>query len=451
VSREEKDVRILVVDDSPAAIEVLQRNLSSRGYGVVTAVNAMEAIGILESSPFDLVITDFRMPGVNGRDLTRHVRENFRDVEVVMITGFGSIENAVSAMKAGAGEYLTKPFTEEELFAAVGRALERLALHQIARGRGPALPRAPHGMVGESEPMRKVFRLVEKAAGVSAAVLISGESGTGKEMVSRAIHYSGPRTSAPFVAVNCGAIPETLIESELFGYMKGAFTGADHSRAGYFQTAEGGTIFLDEIAETSPSMQVKLLRVIERGEIAMVGSPKPIQVDARVIAATNKDLASLAARGLFREDLFYRLNVIPIDLPPLRDRGDDLHLLLRQFTERYSREFGKGELRFSEQALSAFRKYNWPGNVRELENVVQRLVLMSEGDTIEAPDLPALMRFTPLGGPCLDRTLEEVEAAHIAGVLASAGGNKSRAAAILGIDRKTLSTRLKKLGISGEG
>jgi two-component system response regulator HydG len=444
VSRSEPSVHILVVDDAEETREILRRNLAARGYGVSVAASAMEAVRVLESATVDIVITDFRMPGVDGGELARHIRDNFLDVEVVMITGYGSIENAVSAMKTGVAEYLTKPFTDEELFAACDRTLQKLSLRKLARGRGPALPHAPRGILGESPTMREVFRLIEKAAKVSAPVLVTGESGTGKEMVARAIHYGGPRSSAPFVPVNCGAIPESLIESELFGYMKGAFTGAEQSRAGYFQTAEGGSLLLDEIGETSPSMQVKLLRAVQDGEIAMVGSARPLRVDVRIIAASNKDLAAMAARGQFREDLFYRLNVFPIQLPPLRERGEDLGLLLRYFAERYAAEYGRETPRFTEEAMAALRRYNWPGNVRELQNVVQRILLMSEGGPVEAPDLPELMRFSDLRRGGCERTLEEAEAEHISEVMAAVQGNKSRAAEILGIDRKTLAARLRK-------
>jgi two-component system response regulator HydG len=433
--------RILVVDDTPDTLEVLGRTLAGQGYTVLSAGSAAEALAILESNAVDLVVTDYRMPGIDGMELTRHVRENSRDTEVVMITGYGTIDNAVSAMKTGAAEYLAKPFTEEELTTAVRRALEKLAQRRIGHGRGPSVPRAPQGLIGKSEAMNAVFRLIDKAAPVSAPVIVSGESGTGKEMVARAVHYSGPRASAPFVTVNCGAIPESLIESELFGYVKGSFTGADQTRAGYFQTAERGTIFLDEVSETSPAMQVKLLRVMQDREIAMIGSRKAITVDVRIIAATNKDLAGLIRRGLFRDDLYYRLNVVTIALPPLRDRGDDLLLLARHFATRYAREYGQEEPRFSDPALDVLQRYNWPGNVRELENTIQRMVLLSESGVIEAADFPEPMRFTVTRGPRLDRTLAEVEREHIEAVLASVGGNRSRAAKILGIDRKTLASK----------
>ena len=444
MSARQKAEQILVVDDTPETLEVLGRTLGGLGYAVLTAASAAEALPILDSYAVDLVVTDFRMPGIDGLELTRHIRENHRDTEVVMITGYGSIHNAVSAMKSGVAEYLAKPFTEEELTGAVRQALEKLAARRLGQGRGPSVPFAPQGLIGQSESMHAVFRLIEKAAPVPAPVIVTGESGTGKEMVARAIHYSGPRASAPFVAVNCGAIPETLIESELFGFVKGSFTGADQSRAGYFQTAERGTIFLDEVSETCPALQVKLLRVVQEKEIAMIGSRKSITVDVRIIAATNKDLAELIRRGLFREDLYYRLNVITIAIPPLRERGNDLMLLARHFAMRYAREYGKEEPRFAERTLDALRRYNWPGNVRELENTIQRIVLLGEGGIIEAADLPEPMRFTLSAARQLDRTLAQVEDEHVAAVLESVGGNRSQASRILGIDRKTLAVRLAR-------
>jgi DNA-binding NtrC family response regulator len=294
--------------------------------------------------------------------------------------------------------------------------------------------------------MQKVFSAIAKAATTSATTLITGESGTGKELVARAIHYNSPRNSAPFVPVNCGAIPGELLESELFGHLKGAFTGATETRAGFFQTADGGTIFLDEISETSLSMQVKLLRVLQDKEVNMVGSPRPRKVDVRILASTNKDLPHLVEKGLFREDLFFRLNVITIDIPCLRERGKDIILLTQYFAAKFAEELGKAKLTFSENALSVLKNYHWPGNVRELENVVQRLVVMTEGDLIEVPDLPSLMRFSALQKTGFNRTLSEVETEYIRNVLTSVGGNKTRAAEILGIDRKTLREKLGKMG-----
>ena len=435
--------RILVVDDAPDTLEVLQRNLQAEGYQVFTAPGVAEAIRILEETPLDLVITDLKMPKVSGLDLVRHVRENFRDTEVMMITGYPSIGGAVDAVKTGAEDYLAKPFTDEELFSAVRRALEKLRVRRAAQAPTYRTPRAPHGLVGESETMKKVFDAIAKVAPTSATVLISGESGTGKELVARAIHYSSPRASAPFVPVSCGAIPEGLLESELFGYVKGAFTGATETRAGFFQTADGGTIFLDEISATSLSMQVKLLRVLQDKEVCLVGSSRPRKVDVRILAATNKDLLQLVKNDLFREDLYFRLNVITIDLPPLRERGDDILLLTRHFAGTFAKELGKPAPRFSDPALQVLRNYHWPGNVRELENIIQRLVVMTEGDLIDVPDLPSLMRFSAPRDTGLHRTLAEVEAEHIRNVLASVDGNRTRAAEILGIDRKTLREKLK--------
>ncbi len=439
-----KKEKILVVDDSPDTLELLQRNLGTKGYRVLTSPGAVEAIKILESTPVDLVITDLKMPEVDGLTLVRHIHENFKNMAVMMITGYPSIEGAVEAVKTGAEEYLTKPFTDEELFAAVRRVLEKLEMSKVAEKPLPAYPESRLGLIGESESMRKILVAIEKAASSLATVLITGESGTGKELVARAIHYRSNRASSPFVPINCGGIPESLLESELFGYVKGAFTGAIETRAGFFQTAEGGTIFLDEISETSLTMQVKLLRVLQDKEIFLVGARQPHKVDIRIIAATNKDLLSLVEKDEFREDLFYRLNVITIDIPPLREREEDILLLVKHFSSKFAKEFGKPLPRISEEALQVLKSYEWPGNVRELENIIQRLIIMTEGDTIGIPDLPSLMRYSALRGVSPNRPLAEVEAEHIRAVLASVGGNKTQAAKILGITRKTLRDKLKK-------
>jgi DNA-binding NtrC family response regulator len=435
--------RLLVVDDAFDTREVLQRNLSSQGFQVFTAGSVSEAVRVLESVSIDLVITDLKMPDVSGLDLVRHVRENLKDTEVMMITGYPSIEGAIMAVKSGAEDYLTKPFTQEELLSAVRLALDKLRVKRVARGGRELAPTPPFGLIGESEPMRRVFDSILKAAGATATILITGESGTGKELVARAIHYRSPRAASPFVPVNCGGIPQELLESELFGHLKGAFTGAIETRAGFFQTAEGGTIFLDEISEMPLPMQVKLLRVLQDREVRMVGSTRVKTIDVRILAATNKDLAGLVEKGAFREDLFYRINVITIALPPLRSRGDDVLLLTQHFVKKFSKEFGKPVPQISERALEVLKNYPWPGNARELENIIQRLVVMTDGDIIDVPDLPPLMRFSALREVGLKRTLAEVEAEYIQNVLASVGGNKSRAAEILGIDRKTLRKRLQ--------
>lgn len=435
--------RILVVDDAPDTLEMIQRSLTSTRFQVFTASNVADAVKLLEGTPVDLVITDLKMPGASGLDLVRHVRENFRDTEVMMVTGYATVEGAVTAVKSGAEDYLAKPFTDEELLSAVRRSLEKLYTRRLAQVQVEGAPPLRHGLVGASEAMENVLRQIAKAASTSATALITGESGTGKELVARAIHYSGSRASAPFVPVNCGAIPAELLESELFGYVRGAFTDAKETRAGFFQTADGGTIFLDEVSETSVAMQVKLLRVLQDKEVLMVGSRRPATVDVRILVATNKDLRRLVEMGAFREDLYYRLDVISIALPPLRERGDDVILLARHFATRFARQAGSPVPRFSDEALAVLKNYYWPGNVRELENVIQRLVVMNEGNIVDVPDLPPFMRFSALRERGLDRTLAEVEVEYVLNVLASVDGNKTRAAEILGIDRKTLRKVLK--------
>jgi DNA-binding NtrC family response regulator len=439
---------ILAVDDSDSTLEVIERNLTGQGYAVLTARGVQEALPILDQHSVDLVVTDLKMPKVGGLELIRHLRANFPDIAVIMITGYGSIESAVAAVKEGAEEYLTKPFTDEELLSAVSKTLEKSRQRKASQPPDEDQTGAPFGLIGESPPMRRVYRAIAKAALADATVLITGESGTGKELVARAVHYSGPRASAPFVAVNCGGIPEGLVESELFGHMKGAFTGAVTTRAGFFIAADKGSIFLDEIGELTLPMQAKLLRVLEDHHVQMVGAARTREVDVRVLAATNKNLAGLVRRKAFREDLFFRVNVITIELPPLRERGEDIVQLAGHFLAKFTREAGKQALRISDAAWRCLREYHWPGNIRELENVIQRVVVMTEGDRIDAADLPSMVRFSVPSEGSVHLTLAEVEAAHIRNVLASVTGNKTRAAQILGIDRKTLRENLKRFGIS---
>ena len=438
---------ILIVDDSPSTLEVIRRNLMNGGYQILTAADVPSALAVLAERPIDLVITDYRMPGQTGLDLVRHVRENCPGVEVLMITGYPSVQGAVEALQYGAEDYLAKPFTDEELLTAVHRAIGKLKRKRLVQ-EGPVLEsQARKGFIGESSAIQAVFENIAKVASSGATVLITGDSGTGKELVARAIHYGGPRGSFPFIAVNCGGIPESLLESELFGHTKGAFTGASSARTGFFQAAEGGTIFLDEVSEMSLAMQVKLLRVLQEKEIPMVGATRPRKVDVRIIAATNKDLHALVRKGGFREDLFFRLNVITLTIPPLRDRGDDILLLIRHFSAKYARESGRSVPVFSDKALKTLREYAWPGNVRELENVVHRLIVLCEGARIEVSDLPELMRFSALQEAGPSRSLAEVEAEHIRRVMGSVRGNRTRAAEILGIDRKTLREKLKRYNL----
>jgi len=438
---------ILVVDDSEITLEVIERNLSREGYRVFTAGNAGDAINIIEQTPVDLVITDLKMPRVSGLELIRHLRENYKNTEVMMITGYATVEGAVMAVKAGAEEYLSKPFTDEELLRAVQTALEKLHMRRTLQVPLKMASSESYGIIGNSEGLRKVFTVIEKAASSKATVLIYGESGTGKELVARAIHYSSPRASSTFVPVNCGGIPESLLESELFGHLKGAFTGANETRAGFFLTADGGTIFLDEVGEMSLAMQVKLLRVLEDKEICMLGSTKSSRIDVRILAATNKDLLKLVENGSFREDLYYRLNVLNLAIPPLRERGEDILILTNHFIRKFSECSGKEQISFSDEALGVLMNYFWPGNVRELENLIQRLVVMTDSDIIDITDFPSLMRFSANKICNLDRSLAEMESEHIKNVLSSVDGNKSKASKILGIDRKTLREKLKTFKI----
>lgn len=442
MSKSQPEIWVLVVDDSQETVELIRRNLESAGYGVYTAGSVQSAITLLESVSVDLVITDLRMPDGNGMELVRHVSENYKGVGILVITGFPSIQGAVESIKIGAEEYLVKSFTDKELFHAVESVLKKSRRHR----KGHAGPVSPHhfGIIGESEGMLQVYRTIAKVQATGATVLITGESGTGKELVARALHYGGSSSKAPFVPVNCGGIPDTLLESELFGYVRGAFTGATETRAGFFQTADGGTIFLDEISNTSLAMQAKLLRVLQEKEFYMVGSKKSMKVNVRVIAATNVDLYKMVEKGLFREDLFYRLNIISIELPPLRERDGDIPLLTDYFLQKYVREAGKDNIRVSPKARKLLNTYAWPGNVRELQNLMQRLVILSDDDIIDVPDLPESFRFSAGRTKGLDRTLEEVERNHIMNVLAANQNNISQTAIVLGIDRKTLREKLKR-------
>lgn len=434
-------INILVVDDSPETVELIKRNLETVGYQVYSSNNVQSAIKLLNSLAINLVITDLKMPEENGIALVRHVAENCKGIGTLVITGFPSIQGAVELIKIGAEEYLVKPFTDEELFKSVERVLSKtLKLKKPSQNTA----QQNFGIIGESEGMKKVFNTINKAKGTNATILINGESGTGKELVARALHYGGQASAAPFVPVNCGGIPDSLLESELFGYVKGAFTGASETRAGFFQTADGGTIFLDEISNTSMAMQAKLLRVLQEKEFYMVGSKKPYKVNVRVVAASNVDLMQLVRKGLFREDLYYRLNIITIDLPPLRERNNDILLLLDFYLAKYVRELGKEPMKFSAKALKSLTEYPWPGNVRELQNLVHRLVIMADDNIIDTPDLPENFRYSATRSKGLQRSLEEVEREYILEVLSANKNNISHTAQVLGIDRKTLRDKIKK-------
>ncbi|WP_319542446.1 sigma-54 dependent transcriptional regulator [uncultured Pseudodesulfovibrio sp.] len=436
-------IRILAVDDSANTLEVLKRNLQSGGYEVYTCQAVAEALPLLEELDIDLVITDFRMPQATGLDLIKYVRENHQHIEIMMITGYPSIPGAVKAIKDGAGEYLAKPFTAEELISAVQRIVDRLLRRRIL-STGDTPP-DNFGIIGNSPEMKRVFRRIEQASKSDANVLISGNSGTGKELVARAVHYNSDRRSAPFVPVNCTAIPEGLVESELFGHVKGAFTGAKNGRAGFFEIAHGGSIFLDEIGDASPNMQAKILRVIQSKEFCKVGSSKVLTADTRILAATHENLKQLVEEGSFREDLYYRINIVDIPVPTLRERGDDILALITHFLNKFSKAMRRTAPILSDEAYNALRNHPWPGNVREMENLIHRLVVVVDRDVIEVADLPEDMRFSLPAGGRVDRSLDEVETEHILNVLAMTGDNKTRAAEILGINRKTLREKLKRI------
>jgi len=436
--------RILVLDDNTITRDVIKRNLAAHGYQVYTAGNFELAREIMKEIDLDVAITDLKMPDISGLDVITYITENYKNTEIIVITGYPTINSAVDAVKLGADDYLTKPFTDVELLAAVKKSLEKQSNkrefnREIKDGFGEKF-----GIIGNSSKMLEVFKTIKKASEINSTVLITGESGTGKELVARAIHYVGFRAAAPFVPINCGAIPETLLESELFGYVKGAFTGAHTTRNGFFQSADKGTIFLDEISETSLMLQIKLLRVIQEKEVYMVGSNRSQKVDVRILVASNKKLYELVDLGKFREDLYYRLNVLTIEIPPLRERGTDIFLLANYFAVKYAREFNKAIPTIQDEVLEIFGKYNWPGNVRELENLVHRLVIMDEDQKIRKADLPDFMKSRISSSSDMKRSLQEVELEHIKNVLEFTGNNKTKAAEILQIDRKTLNNKLRE-------
>ena len=445
--------KILIVDDERSMRDVLSIMLRRAGYGVMVASDGEEAIAHIDKELFDLVITDLKMPKAGGLDVLRAVKESAPESVVLIITAFASTESAVEAMKLGAYDYLTKPFQVDEVQLIVRNALEkrRLTTENMLLKREVARP-SPTQIIGESEAMRKVFEMVRKVADTKSNVLISGESGTGKELIARAIHNNSGRSRLPFVTVNCSALPEPLLESELFGHMKGAFTGAVSNKAGLFEVANGGSIFLDEIGETTPAMQVKLLRVIQEREFRRVGGTRDMKVDVRVIAATNKDLEKAIADGSFREDLYYRLHVAVIRLPPLRERGRDALLLARHFLSRYAREYGRGDLQFAPEALTALSAHGWPGNVRELQNAVAQAAALAEANGVVSPALlpESLRRQKRSTGPTEDyRTRVD---AHRRGLITEAleraGGNRSRAARDLGLSRQALLYLIRELNVA---
>ncbi|MFH1059592.1 MAG: sigma-54 dependent transcriptional regulator [Pseudomonadota bacterium] len=448
--------RILIVDDEKNYLLVLDALLSEAGYDVATADSGARALAILDEEEPDLMLTDMRMPRMTGLELIKSSKERHPDLPVIVMTAFGTVENAVEAMKSGAVDYIMKPFENQELLLTVQKALKlsrllqqnRLLREEVQKGQGFGQ------IVGDSRAMRQVYELVEKVAATKATVLITGESGTGKELIARAIHSRSPRSEEPFVAVNCMALSETLLESELFGHEKGAFTGAVGRRKGRFELADKGTLFLDEVGEIATSLQVKLLRVLQERTFERVGGNQPIGVDVRIVAATNRDLTQAVATGVFREDLFYRLNVVRLGLPSLRERKEDLPALVAHFVRRYAAEVGRAAPQVSQEAMASIYGYAWPGNVRELENALERAVIMS-GAEIRPADLPLEVR--PEAGlasaPELPRDMgiteavEDLERRMIQRALDEHHGVAAHAAEALGLTKSNLAYKMKKYGL----
>tara|TARA_R110002167_G_scaffold134051_17_gene319441 strand:+ start:7332 stop:8657 length:1326 start_codon:yes stop_codon:yes gene_type:complete len=434
---------ILLVDDDIDILELLQRHLQSMDYHTYKAVSVKEALYILRDTFIDLLITDIQMPEVDGLQLLKFADEHYPEMPKLVITGYPSVNGALDTFKSGATDYLTKPFTKEELKQAVRKAFENGGKQKASKRKTETSKTNIYGdMIGESEAFHKVTDVIERVKDNKATVYIKGESGTGKELVARSIHYSGKYSRAPFIAVNCGAIPENLQEAELFGYVKGAFTGADDNRNGFFQAAEGGTLFLDEIGTASLAVQTKLLRALQEKEIIRVGSRKAEKVNIRIITATNANLLEDIKNKKFREDLYYRLTVVEIDVPPLRERKSDIPLLVEKFLQKYGIEYKDRLLRISPEALRILSAYHWPGNIRELENVIQRAVIMSDG-LVDVIDLPQHLKYQINFPDTGFVPLREMEKEYVHRVLAHTHGNKTKAAEILQIDRKTLREKLK--------
>ena len=447
--------RILVVDDEHSIRKVLQALLMREGHAVDLATNGAEAISRLGEESYELVITDLRMPGVDGMELLGFCAQQLPGLPVIVITAHGTVDTAVEALKLGAYDYITKPFEQDELRMVIDKALRREeasrgVLHEDAAGR--------FAIIGRTPSMKQVYSLIEKVADSPTTVLIGGESGTGKELVARALHDHSSRSPGPFIQVNCGAIPEALFESELFGYEKGAFTGAVASKPGRFELAHGGTLFLDEVGELPLDLQVKLLRVLQSGSYERVGGVRSLTSDVRVVAATNRDLIREVKRGAFREDLYYRLNVIPIRLPPLRERAEDIPLLVEHFLAKFNTRLGKAVRSVTPEAMAALMAYGWPGNIRELENLMERSVLLADAPTLGVRDLPGLgsPALEPEDGEDVDELglkdyvrvyTARLERARIQRALEQEEGNVTRASRRLGISRKSLQTKMKDYGL----
>jgi DNA-binding NtrC family response regulator len=448
-----KKANLLIIDDDQSIRDSCSQVFKKEGYTVKTAKDGNDGLKLFKKEFFHAVLLDLKLPGLNGMEVLSRIKEENPETPVIIITGYATIESAVEAIKRGASDYISKPFSPTELRVITQKALEsRKAFFENIYLREELKKKSEFDMViGKSEAMEKVIDIVRRVSSTDSTVLITGESGTGKELLAREIHNHSSRKVAPFVVVDCGALVETLFESELFGHVKGSFTGAHETKHGRFEVANGGTIFLDEISNISLNIQAKLLRVIQEREITRVGSTKSIRVDVRIIAATNENLAELVKKGKFREELFYRLSVVPIHLPPLRERKEDVSLLVEHFLRKYNKRAKKKIHNISSVIKKALMEYDWPGNIRELENTIERAVVLSKGDEIELEDLvyhgisssPSL--FHPTGGRY--KSLDEIEKEYIKSVLQAQYRNKSKTAKILGIDRKTLMAKIKKYNL----
>ncbi len=447
-------IKILVVDDETPSREALGLLLKSAGFEITGAATGHEAFELLTAGSFDIVITDLFLPDLNGIDILKRVKALSPAMEVILITGHASAETAVRAMKEGAFDYITKPLNLDELRMIIDKALEkrRLLSENVYLKKQLRDKFEFANIIGSSPAMQKVFNRMKRIIKTDATVLVMGESGTGKEIVAKAIHFNGHRKDKPFIAVHCGAIPESLLESELFGHMKGAFTGAVRDKIGKFEAADQGTIFLDEIGTMPMHLQTKLLRVLQEQEVERIGSNRPIKLDVRIISATNQNLEEEVKGGNFRDDLFYRLNVIPLNLPPLRERREDILSLVKHFLQKNCKEMKRPMMTLTKEVLEALELYHWPGNVRELENIVERTVALTEGNQITLDDLPSAIRMEASTrvverGVDLVKTVNEIEKKMIAEALALTNGVKARAAAMLNLNRTTLVEKMRRLGM----
>lgn len=452
--------RILIVDDEIDALELMQELFESKGYISMTAANGLEALNIIRNQEPDIILTDIRMPEMDGMQLLQVITKEYPAIPVIMVTAHGTIETAVEAMKMGAKDYILKPLRLDEILAKVERITQ---LSSLIKENEYLLNKLQQtydftNMIGKTDKVQELFKLVKDVASTNTTVLIGGESGTGKELIANAIHYNSSRVKRPFVKVNCGVLAESLLESELFGHVRGAFTGAIKDKIGRFEMANGGTLFLDEIGDISLNMQLKLLRVLQEGEFERVGGTETIKVDVRIIAATNKDLEAAMEEGTFRHDLYYRLNVIPIEVPPLRERVEDIKYLIHHFIEKFNKVYGKNIQEVEPQALSLMEKYSYPGNIRELENLIERIVVLDKSGMIKVTDLPGYIRQSSRGkggnesevdlNRGLNNLVEDFERNLIIKALEENNYNKFQTAKMLNMNRSTFMSKLKKYTIN---